>query len=253
MLKKERNIALLIDGDNAQPNLIDEILTEVSKHGQVTIKRIYGDWSRRNMSGWKAIVNKYAINAIQQFAFTKRKNATDTALIIDAMDILHSKTVDGFCLVSSDSDFTGLANRIREEGIFVMGIGQEKTPESFVKACELFIFTENLSNEKSKSESVKENTSKKTTRTGTTKTKKTVSKKKDIPIGLLKAAYKTVVQENEMAYLSDIGNAIRKIDSSFDPRTYGYSLLSKLFKSLPKHFDVIYDKKTDATFVKMKE
>lgn len=260
-MKTERKIALLIDGDNAQHNLIGEILAEASKQGQITIKRIYGDWSMRNMKGWKEKINKYAINPIQHFAFTKRKNSTDTALIIDAMDILHSKLVDGFCLVSSDSDFTGLANRIREEGTFVMGIGQEKTPEAFVKACELFTYTENLEPENEEETTpaapapkTKTKTTNTTKTTNSTKNRATKSsKKKPIPLELLKEAFRMTVQENERANLSDIGNAIRRLDSSFDTRTYGFALLSKLFKALPQHFELLYDNKTDAAVVKMKD
>src|SRR5512136_790671 len=139
-----KRIVLLIDGDNAQPSLIGKILTEAGKYGSVTIRRIYGDWTKANMSGWKETLNNYAIQPIQQFRYTIGKNATDSALIIDAMDILHSRLVDGFCVVSSDSDYPRLATRIREMGIFVMGIGKKKTPKAFVNACNIFIYTENL-------------------------------------------------------------------------------------------------------------
>ena len=125
-----KKIALLIDGDNAQPSLIGKILTEASKYGTVTIRRIYGDWTTANMSGWKETLHNHAIQPIQQFRYTIGKNATDSAMIIDAMDILHSSLVDGFCIVSSDSDYTRLATRIREMGFFVMGVGQKKTPQS---------------------------------------------------------------------------------------------------------------------------
>ncbi len=141
---KEFNIALLIDGDNAQPKLLDNVLEEASKRGVVTIRRIYGDWTKPEMKTWKLYLNTNAIQPFQQFRYTTGKNSTDSSLIIDAMDILHSNLVDGFCIVSSDSDYTRLATRIRESGMFVMGIGEKKTPEPFVKACELFIYTENL-------------------------------------------------------------------------------------------------------------
>ena len=137
-------IALLIDGDNAQPSLINKILTEAGKYGSITIRRIYGDWTTANMKGWKDTLNNNAIQPIQQFRYTTGKNATDSAMIIDAMDILHSDQVDGFCLVSSDSDYTRLATRIREMGYFVVGIGKQITPKAFVNACNLFIYTENL-------------------------------------------------------------------------------------------------------------
>ena len=138
------NIAVLIDGDNAQAKLIKELLAEVSKYGKATIRRIYGDWTIPQMNSWKEVINQHSINPIQKFSYTTGKNSTDSALIIDAMDILHSKSVDGFCIVSSDSDYTGLAKRIREEGIFVMGIGRKMTPVAFVKSCEIFTFRENL-------------------------------------------------------------------------------------------------------------
>ena len=141
---KRKRIALLIDGDNAQPSLIGKILTEAGKYGLVTIRRIYGDWTTVNMQGWKHTLNDNAIQPIQQFRYTVGKNATDSAMIIDAMDILHSHLVDGFCLVSSDSDYTRLATRVREIGFFVMGVGKQTTPKAFVNACNIFIYTENL-------------------------------------------------------------------------------------------------------------
>ncbi|MBN2265959.1 MAG: NYN domain-containing protein, partial [Candidatus Aminicenantes bacterium] len=132
---KTRKIALLIDGDNAQPSLIGQIMTEAGKYGLVTIRRIYGDWTTVNMSGWKNALHDNAIQPIQQFRYTIGKNATDSAMIIDAMDILHGHLVDGFCIVSSDSDYTRLATRIREMGFYVMGIGKRSTPKAFVNGC----------------------------------------------------------------------------------------------------------------------
>src|SRR5690242_20062726 len=141
-------IAMLIDGDNAQAGLLAQMLVEAGRQGQVTLRRIYGDWTTANMNSWKDTLNFHAFQPIQQFRYTIGKNATDSAMIIDAMDILHSGVVDGFCLVSSDSDYTRLATRIRETGIFVMGIGEKKTPKAFVNACDLFVYTENLVQEK---------------------------------------------------------------------------------------------------------
>ena len=135
---------VLIDGDNAQPSMINKMLAEASRYGTLTIRRIYGDWTTANMGGWKDNLQSYAIQPIQQFRYTIGKNATDSAMIIDAMDLLYSGVVDGFCLVSSDSDYTRLATRIREKGFFVMGIGQKKTPRAFVSACDVFVYTENL-------------------------------------------------------------------------------------------------------------
>jgi hypothetical protein len=141
-------IALLIDGDNAQPKFIEDILAEAGKHGKVTIRRIYGDWTNHRLGGWKNVLSKHAIRPMQKFAFSYGKNSTDTAMIIDAMDILHSKLVTGFCIASSDSDYTGLAQRIREEGIFVLGIGSGKsTNYAFINACDIFTYTENFAKE----------------------------------------------------------------------------------------------------------
>jgi len=135
---------MLIDGDNAQPSLLGEMLAEASKYGIVTVRRIYGDWTTPNMGGWKDALNIHAIQPIQQFRYAVGKNATDSAMIIDAMDILYTVRVDGFCLVSSDSDYTRLATRIREKSLFVMGIGKKLTPRPFVNACDLFVYEENL-------------------------------------------------------------------------------------------------------------
>lgn len=141
-----RRLALLIDGDNAQAALLPQMLTEVNKYGTATIRRVYGDWTEPQMKGWKEALNVYTLQLVQQFRYTKGKNATDSALIIDAMDILYTAGIDGFCLVSSDSDFTRLATRIREKNLFVMGIGKELTPRPFVDACNVFVYTENLVN-----------------------------------------------------------------------------------------------------------
>src|SRR6186997_3306314 len=139
-----QKIAVLIDGDNAQSSLLPQMLVEAGRHGQVTVRRIYGDWTTSSMNSWKETLNFHAFQPIQQFRYTSGKNATDSALIIDAMDLLHSGRVDGFCLISSDSDFTRLATRIREGGIAVYGFGESKTPEPFVSACDKFVFTEIL-------------------------------------------------------------------------------------------------------------
>src|SRR5512143_1060126 len=141
---RTRRIAMLIDGDNAQPSLIGNMLAEASKYGLVIIRRIYGDWTTANMNGWKDTLQTYAIQPIQQFRYTIDKNATDSAMIIDAMDVPYEGGIDGFCLVSSDSDYTRLGTRIREKGFFVMGIGKRTTPRAFVNACEVFVVTENL-------------------------------------------------------------------------------------------------------------
>ena len=217
------HIALLVDGDNAQPSLIEPILTEVAKHGSINTRRIYGDWTTPHMSGWKDVLQTYAIQPIQQFRFTVGKNATDSALIIDAMDLLHAGTVDGFCIVSSDSDYTRLATRIREEGLFVMGIGRMQTPSSLVNACEVFVYTENLASPKEKSED-------RPPPSPPSKWITTVGK-------AVETAIETGIDEDGWVILSIIGSQIRKLDPAFDPRTYGYSRLSLLVKSEPDKFE----------------
>lgn len=250
-----RKIALLIDGDNAQPRLLEQILTETGKYGKVTIRRIYGDWTSPAMNGWKPTLNHFAIRPMQKFSYTAGKNSTDSALIIDAMDILHSGLVNGFCIVSSDSDYTGLAHRIREEGIFVMGIGQAKTPEAFVKACEIFTFTENLADREETSPH-KRNTRRKVKDSAADKETEDKTEEKSAPAkGRIKSrlskqplnlraihkAFGMVAQENETAYLADIGNALTKIDPSFDVRTFGFRSLTQLFRSLEDQYEVIQD------------
>lgn len=223
------NIAVLIDGDNAQPKLIKEILEEVSIYGKATIRRIYGDWTQSQMNGWKEIINQYSISPIQKFAYTTGKNSTDSSLIIEAMDILHSKNVEGFCIVSSDSDYTGLAKRIREEGLFVMGIGQKKTPSAFVQSCEIFTFTENLIPEIERVPKVK--------RAANTKDKplKETDSTSKIKLSIIDKAFEISTNEEDEAYIATIGTNIRKIDPSFDSRTYGYRNLTKLFESIDKY------------------
>ena len=239
-MENKFNISVLIDGDNAQPKLIKEIIEEVSKYGKATIRRIYGDWTSQQMNSWKAIINQHSITPIQKFSYTTGKNSTDGALIIDAMDILHGKSTEGFCIVSSDSDYTGLAKRIREEGLFVMGIGEKKTPTAFVQSCEVFTFTENLKNEEPEEEAEKNSN------TSDNNKKKITKKVKPVKnIRLSKEDWKTVMKafdistnEEETAHISTLGLNIRKIDPSFDPRSYGFKNLTKLFMNIDK-FELI--------------
>src|SRR5688572_12152039 len=194
-------IALLVDGDNAQPRLLNLVLEEASKYGKVTIRRVYGDWTTPHMNSWKSQLNEMAFNPIQKFSYTSGKNSTDSALIIDAMDILHDNLVDGFCIVSSDSDYTGLAKRIREDGIFVMGIGEKKTPNAFVKSCEIFTFVENLLPKEEEKPA-----------------KKTVHKKEQKPstpgldMRLINKAFDMSASESDEIYISSIGLNLRKLD-----------------------------------------
>jgi uncharacterized protein (TIGR00288 family) len=216
---KNQKIALLVDGDNAQSKMMDLILEEASKYGKVTVRRVYGDWTTQHMNHWKSLLNEMAFNPIQKFSYTTGKNSTDSALIIDAMDILHADLVDGFCIVSSDSDYTGLAKRIREAGIFVMGIGEQKTPNAFVKSCEIFTYVENLAPKAEVPE--KKEAAKKQ------------KEKSSMSMKLINKAYDMSINESNEAYISTLGINLRKLDPSFDVRTYGCKTLTQFFSKLP--------------------
>jgi hypothetical protein len=229
-----QKIAILIDGDNAQSSLLPQMLVEAGRHGQVTVRRIYGDWTTNSMNSWKETLNYHAFQPIQQFRYTIGKNATDSAMIIDAMDILHSGVVDGFCLVSSDSDYTRLATRIRETGIFVMGIGEKKTPKPFVNACDVFVYTENLVTEK-KSAQPKQTHARK----NSNKVKDTKEEKEELdPMPILSQAFEMAVGQDGWAPLAGMGNALYQLDPGFDPRTYGHKQLSRMIASLKDRFEM---------------
>jgi len=216
----ERRIAILIDGDNAQASLIEQILVEAGKYGSATIRRVYGDWTTPNMNSWKDTLNIHAFQPIQQFRYTVGKNATDSAMIIDAMDIMHSNQVDGFCLVSSDSDYTRLATRIRESGLLVVGIGEKKTPRAFVSACNVFIYTENISRRRGSSGSSKPR-----------KTNHMSTQEKEL-VELVSQAMDMVGPDDDgWTRLSEVGTALRRIDPGFDPRSYGHRQLSQMIKN----------------------
>jgi uncharacterized LabA/DUF88 family protein len=250
--EKTRKVALLIDGDNAQPSLIGQILTEAGKYGLVTIRRIYGDWTTVNMSGWKNALHDSAIQPIQQFRYTIGKNATDSAMIIDAMDILHGHLVDGFCIVSSDSDYTRLATRIREMGFFVMGIGKRSTPKAFINGCNIFIYTENLvpkGRERETREPRRRDRGGAGRKGGGKETREEHEEREDRedredkagrydPVPLLKGAFDMAVHEDGWANLGEIGFYLRQLDPGFDPRTYGFKQLSQLIKSQQALFEV---------------
>ncbi len=226
---RKNRIAMLIDGDNAQPSLLEKIITEAGKYGLVTIRRIYGDWTTTNMNSWKESLNVHAIQPVQQFRYTIGKNATDSSMIIDAMDILYEGIVNGFCLVSSDSDYTRLATRIREKGGFVMGIGKQITPKAFVNACDVFVYTEILNPEER---------NKAAARGPKRKTKGSAKVEEPGPLPLLKSAVDMALQEDGWAFLGTIGNHLRQLDPGFDPRNYGFKQLSQLFRSHPEEFEV---------------
>ena len=241
------NIAVLIDGDNAQPKLLQAIIEEVSKYGKATIRRIYGDWTQLQMRGWKDIINQYSFNPIQKFSYTTGKNSTDSSLIIDAMDILHEKNIHGFCIVSSDSGYTGLAKRIREQGVFVMGIGRKTTPIAFIQSCEIFTFTENISFEivqteelkkvktKTKQRPKKEIEAKKETASEKDMVIERVAEKEVIDTTIIDKAFDISVGEEEEVHIAQIGLNLRKLDPSFDSRAFGYKNLTRLFENLPNY------------------
>ena len=241
------SIALLIDGDNAQPRRLGAILEELSKQGTITVRRIYGDWTTPQMSGWKDLLNANAIQPVQQFSYSKGKNSTDSALIIDAMDILHGDLVDAFCIVSSDSDFTRLATRLRESGHFVMGVGEKKTPEAFVKACERFIYVENLDVE----ETAVPSTGKKTTR-ARPDTKKPRLSANTALMRLLRKAFNIARGEDREASLSLLGQALRRLDPGFDPRSFGHDSLSSLVEALPDRMEMRREERGNTVLVKFK-
>jgi uncharacterized LabA/DUF88 family protein len=204
------NLAVLIDADNAQASVIAELLSEIANYGTATVKRAYGDWTTQNLAGWKDVLHTYAIQPIQQFRYTTGKNSTDSALIIDAMDLLHGGKVRGFCLISSDSDFTRLATRIREAGFSVYGFGEQKTPKPFVAACDKFIYTEIF--RKASKESL------------------TPSIQPSLK-PLLMAAISAAAQEDGWALLSKVADLVLKKDPSFDPRNFGFKKFGELVKA----------------------
>lgn len=218
---KNQSLAVLIDADNANPSIIEGLLAEVAKLGVASVKRIYGDWTTPNLGSWKATLLEHSIQPMQQFRYTTGKNATDSAMIIDAMDLLHTGQYAGFCLVSSDSDFTRLAVRIRESGRRVYGFGESKTPRPFVAACDRFIYTEVFS--KIPGGEVKVNHPKKTSHElrGDTKL-----------MNLIRDAIITISEDDGEAPLGLIGTYISRSANDFDPRNYGYAKLSDLISAI---------------------
>ena len=233
---KDIKLAVLIDGDNIPSKYIKEMMEEITKYGTPTIKRIYGDWTKPQLSKWKNILLENAINPIQQYGYTTGKNATDSAMIIDAMDILYSEKVDGFCLVSSDSDFTKLATRLREEGLVVYGIGEKKTPDPFIVACDKFIYLEIL-------ESVEDETE-----NGKTPPKKaSIDKITPKVIRLLRNSVDDAADDDGWAFMGDVGSLILKKQPNFDARNFGFQKLTPLFKSLPQ-FEIEQRDRTSGRF-----
>jgi len=255
---EQRKLAVLIDADNAQPAVIEGLLAEVAKYGVASVKRIYGDFTSTRQTQWKTALLKFSINPVQQFAYTSGKNATDSSLIIDAMDLMYTGRFDGMCLVSSDSDFTRLAQRMREEGLTVYGFGERKTPDAFVQACDKFIYTEVLRANVSPMPPTKPPVAK----TAKAPVKATARMPKaavgasaslaanatptstakpatlPLPLELLRRAIEEASDEQGWAHLGAIGTYLTKIRPDFDPRLYGHKKLSDLVKHHPRHFAI---------------
>jgi len=223
-MEKTERLAVLIDADNTQATIIEGLLAEVAKYGTSSVKRIYGDWTSTALRSWKEVLLEYSIQPIQQFGYTKGKNATDSAMIIDAMDLLYTGKFQGFCIVSSDSDFTKLASRIRESGLFVYGFGEKKTPAAFVSACDKFIYIEVLRAKTNENESI---------------AKKSMAElKRDTRlVRLLRNAVEASSDESGWAHLATTGSNIAKQSPEFDPRNYGYIRLGELLAAT-KLFDI---------------
>lgn len=223
-MNTQLNLAVLIDGDNIPSSYVKEMMEEIAKYGSPTIRRIYGDWTKPNLSKWKSKLLENAITPIQQYAYTSGKNATDSAMIIDAMDLLYSGKVNGFCLVSSDSDFTRLATRLREAGMQVIGIGEKKTPNPFIAACDKFIYIEILKRKaKEKELDDDKNDDKETIDRITTK-----------EIKLIASTITDLSDDDGWAFLGDVGSLLQKKMPNFDPRNYGFQKLTPLISSIDK-------------------
>lgn len=221
----QAKLAVLIDADNTQPAIIEGLLNEVAKYGIASVKRIYGDWTSNNLRSWKERLLEHAIQPIQQFSYTSGKNATDSALIIDAMDLLYSEKPDGFCIVSSDSDFTRLAARLRESGRIVYGFGEKKTPKAFVSVCDKFIYTEILKDSPEESEYGDSRSA--------AKSKKEFKVDRKL-LKLLRNAVDDMAEESGWAYLGGVGQKINNRAADFDPRNYGFKKLGDMFRAIPQ-------------------
>ncbi|MEJ2061479.1 MAG: NYN domain-containing protein [Gammaproteobacteria bacterium] len=235
-------LAVLIDADNAQPSIVDGLLAEIANYGTANVKRIYGDWTAPTLKKWKDVLLQHSIQPMQQFAYTKGKNATDSAMIIDAMDLLYTDNFNGFCIVSSDSDFTKLASRIRESGLLVYGFGEKKTPPAFVSACDKFIYTEVLRARTDETEQIAKKSSNEL--------------KQDAKlVNLLRNAVEASSDESGWAHLAPVGSNIAKQSPDFDPRNYGYAKLGELVRAT-KLFDTeerqVGDTKSKALYVRDK-
>ncbi|HWR95323.1 MAG TPA: NYN domain-containing protein [Arenimonas sp.] len=240
----QRRLAVLIDADNAQASIIEGLLAEIARYGVASVKRIYGDWTSPHTAKWKKSLLKHSINPVQQFPYTTGKNATDSAMIIDAMDLMYTGRFDGFCIISSDSDFTRLAQRLREEGLTVFGFGERKTPESFVAACDKFVYTEVLRPEapaaaqpaQAKKNAARKPAGKKDEPATQKPEPAKSSARAELPVELIRQAIEEESDETGWAHLGAVGSYLTKIRPDFDSRLYGFSKLSELFKKNPKLF-----------------
>lgn len=243
MALNDLRLAVLIDGDNIPYSNVREMLGEIAKYGTPTFKRIYADWTRQTTSGWKSVLLENAITPVQQYSYTRGKNSTDSALIIDAMDILYSGKIDGFCIVSSDSDFTRLATRLREAGMRVIGIGEKKTPHPFIVACDKFIYLEILSQNASQEQAQPQQPQEVRANGRVIKKKKVHVPEPDPKMilqnvrRLISSSISDLADENGWAFLGDVGNLILKKQPDFDPRNFGFPKLTPLIKSLDFEID----------------
>ena len=235
-------LAFLVDGDNASVRQIPEILAEASRYGEVVIRRVYGDWASGRFASWKTVVQDHALVPVQQFANVAGKNATDSALIIDAMDILHTGRISGFCIVSSDSDYTRLATRLREEGMFVLGVGRAQTPAAFRNACIVFVSVVNLAPASREADAARPSGSPAAAgappKGGRARGTKSPAQPPSEALGILNRAFDAAVDDDGFCHLASLGNALRRLDPGFDPRTYGRSRLVDLVADLPKAFEL---------------
>ena len=237
MSETSKRLAVLIDADNAQAAVIESLLEEVAKFGVASVRRIYGDFTLPNSSSWKKILNKHSIKPIQQFAYTTGKNATDSTMIIDAMDLLYTRKIDGFCLVTSDSDFTGLAVRLREEGLDVYGFGEKKTPEAFRNACHRFIFTEILRQpEAAVAQPVSSVIPSAAQQTQQPASVPQALQIPAFPVKFLREAMENSADDSGWTNLGTLGSYMQKVQPDFDSRLYGYKKLSDLVKARSELF-----------------
>lgn len=241
-------LAVLIDADNAQPSIFEYLLPEIAKYGEATVKRIYGDFTSPQSAQWRSILNKFAIKPVQQFAYTTGKNATDSTMIIDAMDLMYTRRFDGFCIISSDSDFTSIATRIREEGLTVYGFGKKTTPEAFKNACHVFVETEILVPQQEPVPSPVTKTAEKS---------EPAEEKPKLPLKTFEDAVEQSSDDSGWSNIGTFGSILRKLKSDFDSRQYGFKKLSELVKARKDIFEIQERKQanseTVAIYLKMKK